>query len=288
MFVDPLPIEAPVVEERPVESRQSFLDSDYDGFALIPANLRKIYVEDKSNREVSSKLFRHMTNFVARLHGWHTGGDLLPSPHLQVTVRNDQRDMLNPTSRDVQLGAILDQCSGSRAHKKIAKRRIEFINGNTNSYARVLNGPDQFEQIKDYNDLASSIAALNKERDDDKKKAAEKKKQDDTERADKRAEKERKEKAERERLAPELTADVERGLTWVLGLNGTRKHQMLKFHFGYPEGLPNVLPQGVEIVAISKLKVPDMNAFLRIYLPQPTFAAEGGVDGLDTTTAVSM
>jgi hypothetical protein len=30
----------------------------------------------------------HMTNYVARLHVRHTGGDLVPSPYLQVEIKD--------------------------------------------------------------------------------------------------------------------------------------------------------------------------------------------------------
>jgi hypothetical protein len=60
-----------------------------------------------------------MTNFVAALHGWHSGAALEPLPHLQFEMSSDQFELLNPTARarDVQLGAIIDQCTGDAAKK---------------------------------------------------------------------------------------------------------------------------------------------------------------------------
>jgi hypothetical protein len=72
----------------------------------------------------------------------------------------DQRYLLNPTSRDIQMGGIMDQCSGQMAVKKIAKRCICFISNNVSSYARILNGPQQLQQIGEFNGLAANIAAL--------------------------------------------------------------------------------------------------------------------------------
>ena len=34
----------------------------------------------------------------------------MPPPYLDVEVTDKQKELLNPTSRDVQMGAILDQC----------------------------------------------------------------------------------------------------------------------------------------------------------------------------------
>ena len=60
-----------------------------------------------------------MTNFVASNHGFNTGGKLCPSPYLDVEVTDEQKELLNPTSRDVQMGAILDQCVGKKAERKL-------------------------------------------------------------------------------------------------------------------------------------------------------------------------
>ena len=129
------------------------------------------------NRDTScaAELFCHMTNFVASNFGWHKGGDLLPSPYLCIEHTKDQVDLLNPTPRDVQIGAIIDQCSGKAAKKMIAKRRVDFVTGNINSYARILNGPAQLEKIKTYNQLAASIAELQRDREERKKAARAKK-----------------------------------------------------------------------------------------------------------------
>ena len=71
-------------------------------------------------RSHAGKLFCHMTNFVASHFGCHKGGGLVPSQYLCIEYAQDQVDLLNPTSRDVQLGAIIDQCSGASAKKVIA------------------------------------------------------------------------------------------------------------------------------------------------------------------------
>ncbi len=109
-----------------------------------------------------------MTNFVACNHWWNMGGDLFLSPFLQVKCTDNQRDLLNPTARDVQIGAILDQCAGKKAKKVIAKCRIEFVHGNANSYAQILNGTQQLEQIQTFNDLSSSISIVQKEKEEEK------------------------------------------------------------------------------------------------------------------------
>ena len=92
--------------------------------------------------------FVHMSNFIAATHGWKSGmryftvtfatslthiellhvgssGEkLLPSSHLNVKVSKTQISLLNPTSRDVQIGAVMDACSGAKAKKRISKRQL--------------------------------------------------------------------------------------------------------------------------------------------------------------------
>jgi hypothetical protein len=64
------------------------------------------------------------------------------------------------------MAAIMEQCSGTMAVKKIAKRRICYITNNVNSYARILNGPKQLEQIGQFNELVASIATLRQEKEE--------------------------------------------------------------------------------------------------------------------------
>ena len=85
--------------------------------------------------------------------------NMIPSPHLNVEVFADQRKALNPTIRDIQIGAVIDQIFGDKAKTKIAKRCIDFMTGNVNSYAQILNGLAQLDSISTYNNLAASLTA---------------------------------------------------------------------------------------------------------------------------------
>ncbi len=72
----------------------------------------------------------------------------MPSNWLDVECSKDQRKALNPTPRDVQVGAIIGQIFGDDAKTRISKRHIDIMTGNVNSYARILNGPSQLDSIK--------------------------------------------------------------------------------------------------------------------------------------------
>ena len=54
------------INESPtVGGRQGLLDTAYAGFSFAPLNLMTPYKADQGNVKLSSKLFCHMTNFVA-------------------------------------------------------------------------------------------------------------------------------------------------------------------------------------------------------------------------------
>jgi hypothetical protein len=72
---------------------------------------------EKRSKVIAAKLFCRMTNFVASNHGWHKGTNLVPSNYLDVEIMQDQIDLLNPTPRDVQVGAIVDQCAESQLRR---------------------------------------------------------------------------------------------------------------------------------------------------------------------------
>ena len=219
------------------------LDDDYQGFSFAPKAPLDAFLEDKAlhpekgkrSREIAGRLFCRMSNFVACNHGWHKGGQLVPSTYLQVEISDDQIDLLNPTARDVQVGAILDQCTGRKATKVIAKRRIDMVTGNVNSYARILNGPAQLEKIKTFNELSASIAALQREKDDHREAARVHTKKVDLEKAAKKLVKERDAKDLHEKLLPICQEHLKKGLDHVLSLNLDPKKDILKHVFEHAE-----------------------------------------------------
>lgn len=109
-----------------------------------------------------------------------------------------------------------------------------MVSGNINSYARILNGPEQLESIKTYNQLAASMAVVRRERDERTVAAKEKKKQDEAEKAAKKAEKRRrrKELEDMQRLGPICEEHVGKGLDHVLGSKVDQRREILKIHFG--------------------------------------------------------
>jgi hypothetical protein len=96
------------------------------------------YQKDKTCKLRQAKFFNHITNLAARKHSQQQTNTLLaPSPHYDVAMTVDQKQLLNPSWKDVVMGQIISESVGKCAIKKLAKRRIDAINGNINSYTKV-------------------------------------------------------------------------------------------------------------------------------------------------------
>ena len=196
--------------------------------------------------------------------GFKDDNDLLPSHSLDVHVTRLQCNFLNPTPQDVQRGEIISQCHGEKAMKKIAKRRVDFVSGNVNSYARLLNGAEQIKDIQDANSLAVSMSVFTREKARfEEEKRVEKKRIEEGKAAKKRA-REDKEKADRDMLFPGCKDDVElRGKAYVLGCNLKRKKQIIKYYFEHKGPLSN-------------LKVSDTDDLIEKFFSEMTDAHEEG------------
>lgn len=137
--------------------------------------------------------------------------------------------------------AIIDQCVGKKASKVIAKRRVDMVSGNINSYARILNGPQQLDKICTYNDLAASMTTYKNEKAQRDEIARDQKKKSDEEKVARKAEKERQEAEENARLLPICQAQVQLGLEHVLKLIVKQKKNILKLVFDHPDFKPGML-----------------------------------------------
>jgi hypothetical protein len=112
-----------------------------------------------------------------------------------------------------------------------------FISNNVNSYARILNGPQQLQQIREFNELAANIAALQLEKEELESNVREGKCLLYIAKAERKAEKDRKMQIERDEKGPGCKADVEKGLEHVLSLNNTRRREILRIHYGIIAGV---------------------------------------------------
>jgi hypothetical protein len=164
-------------------------------FTLKPARLVHA-AKTKPTRHNQMKLFEHMTNFCARQNA--KVGTLKPSSALDVEFTQDQATLLQPTMMQCNTGVIMDEMRGDGAKKRMARRRLDMVNGNISSYCRVLNSKDQLDHMKEVTLLTASVAEVTKEKEADRQRRMDKRKQDSADRTKKDAE--RKATAERKAI----------------------------------------------------------------------------------------
>ena len=181
-----------------------------DLFSWRPDKMLAEYKANRTDPSVQQKFFHHITDKVAEANWNIEHADVSPSDYLGIAMRDDQLSLLNPTTKHVLMGHILYDVKGKGAQQKLAKRRLDFIDGNTNSYAKCLNDPKRLKETRELNELVASVAEVTAEAIKEK---AKKKERKDKEAADKIAKKAREAAAKEERRlerVPILTAYVDK------------------------------------------------------------------------------
>jgi hypothetical protein len=88
----------------------------YEPFHLCtwkPRVLTARYVANHSDNETQVEYLNHISNFVAGQHWDKSETSMLaPSDHLDLAVMANQQPMLNPTTKDVIIGSILNDTMG--------------------------------------------------------------------------------------------------------------------------------------------------------------------------------
>ncbi len=179
--------------------------------------------------QISADLFVAMTNYGCYHHD--TENDMIPLLHLYVEVSNDQRKALNHTICDLQIGAVIAQINGDKAKTKIAKGQIDFMTGNINSYAWILNGPAQLDSITTYNNLAASLSDYHNEMQAQKTIVVAEKQQADVDKAVKKALNDKELEEQHLLKLPICTQHVSEGLAHCMILNLDPMKDILKHVF---------------------------------------------------------
>ena len=103
-------------------------------------------------------------------------------------------------------GFIAYDAKGKGAVEKIAKRRLDIIEGNVNSYSKLLNDPKRLKSINDFNQICASVAEVSEEVEQRKVQRKERKETEAAEKAQRKSDLEAKESANRADLLPLHTA----------------------------------------------------------------------------------
>ena len=93
-------------------------------------------------------------------HHWREDKPVEPSLHLDVHITKTQKELLNPTMKQVTRGFILYDVKGTGAREFVAKRRLDMISGNVSSYSRLLNGTKRLKEMEELSSLVASCAEV--------------------------------------------------------------------------------------------------------------------------------
>ena len=129
------------------------------------------------------------------------------------------------------MGSFVDQAFGQQAKKKEAKRRVAILDGNINSYSRLMNGPEQMKILWDYNNLSAALGKYNKEKDENAAASAKDKEKEEADNVAKKAAKEASEKKMKAKLMPAMEDDIRKGLEHVLTCTNPRLRKLVCYYF---------------------------------------------------------
>ena len=137
-------------------------------FSFKPPELIAAFRNNESNNnEDKKKLYDHMCNHAAQSR-WNEDKAVEPSPYLDIEYTKDQSRLFNPSYKNVLQGFIAYDVKGKGAMKRLAKRRLDVIEGNINSYSRCLNDPKRMKAMMDHNQLVASVAEISADNEKDR------------------------------------------------------------------------------------------------------------------------
>jgi len=140
---------------------------------------------------------------------WNIGyANVKPSDYLDVEMSDVQCTLLNPTPKHVLMGFMTYDVQGKGAVQKIAKRRLDAIQGNINSHSKVLNNPQRLAAIEEHSELIASVAECSADVERNRLLKRQKKEKEEADKKKKKAEKVEEEAKKREEILPVLTANV--------------------------------------------------------------------------------
>ena len=203
-----------------------------------PVELIDEYKKDRSNPSVQAKLLTHVTKFVSRQH-WQQASTVAPSAYLGIDMSVDQVKLFNPKIKDVIIGHIMYDAKGEGAVRKIAKRRLDMIEGGISGYSRLLNSEERLGKIKEVHQLTASCAEITADMESEKQARKATAAQKQTDKAEKQRATEEAEAAQKVKVLPALKekmAKFESGDDKLIdGLNAfsaSTLKDIIKFYYG--------------------------------------------------------
>ena len=132
------------------------------------------------------------------------------------------------------MGQILNDCIGDGAKKKLAKRRINIISSNVNSYSRLVNSEEQLKNAVEVNGIAALLGEIRADADEERAAKAAKTKANDFEKAQRKNANAAAFTSKKEELQPALAALAEGLVSGALSIDNVKNGDLvnlLKYFF---------------------------------------------------------
>ena len=134
------------------------LNDGLDDFQLIPKDI------DKKTKLSGEALLDHMARFrnvkAAEAADENTTVRLEPTPGLDIALAPDSLECIQPTEKELGMGAALRNSIGVQAKRKCAKRKMTNI-GTIVGHSGVVNSEENMKKMKEALVLASAISEIN-------------------------------------------------------------------------------------------------------------------------------
>jgi hypothetical protein len=181
--------------------------------------------------------FSHVCNTVSRQHSstssleYTLSSSILPHASYAIDISTEQRHLLNPTQRDLFLGLVLEKAVGDKATRKIAKRSLDFLNGNVASYAQHVTSDENMKQVAARMDVAEALSILRAEEEKKKQEHRKRKVSEEEEREKNKRKKLEDEGKKKQAAIPVNKYDIGKGIQHVMALKSQRLLEILVYHF---------------------------------------------------------
>ena len=242
---------------RPPQLLQQFNANKFNTAGPLMRNQTRRDLAPASQIKVQNQLYSKITNHVAIHHTnknpveYKSKSCLLPSPHLDCAVHNEQLQMLNPTPQDMFMGYVIDHSVGEKAHRRVAKRTVDMISGGVASYSRCLTNDANMKRVQETYDVAAGMAILTEEKNSEKNVRSETKRIEDERKKQEKLEKLAAEAQKKFELMPKNQLDLAQGLEHVLKLTNVRKAEILRYTYN------------MNVTRLNKLKKEGLNKEIR-------------------------
>lgn len=112
-------------------------------------------------------LFEHMCRFRSRRMNPPQRKYSWECDWLDLEIKPDQLQVIQPTEADLSVGQLLRDCAASTGSRRMPKRKLNVL-GEINAYSVLANDPDRIKRMKSVGELAMTVDKMREEATADK------------------------------------------------------------------------------------------------------------------------